>query len=282
MRLGLLANLDKPGSGDALRRAADLARRHGFAVVTAPGFAALLPEAEIQPEERFAASIDQLMTLGGDGTLLSGIRMLRGADVPVIGINLGKLGFMTSVALDQLEEAFARLARREYSLSTRSMLACTVGAREFLSVNDVVLGWGSSSRMASISVQVNGDAVTTYACDGLIVSTPTGSTGHSLSAGGPILHPETPAFVISVICPHSMSVRPLVVPDTSTIRLVLDPVSKPLVLSIDGRPEPEVAPGTALEVRRSQCQARLIHLPGYSYFTMLRNKLNWRGSAIYP
>jgi NAD+ kinase len=149
-------------------------------------------------------------------------------------------------------------------------------------LNDVVLGWGVSSRTASISARVNGDLVTTYSCDGLIVATPTGSTGHSLSAGGPILHPETPAFVLSVICPHALTVRPLVINDDSTLTITIEPVSKPLVLSVDGRPEPELAPGTELTLRRSPRNVSLLHLPGYSYFSMLRNKLNWRGSAIYP
>lgn len=287
MRLGLIANLDKTGSDLALQRAGELARRHGFSVATTPSHRALLPDARVEPDARLAAGIDLLMVLGGDGTLLSGVRMLADSTVPIIGINLGKLGFMTSVAMDQLDGAFAALATGGYSVSERTMLSCTVrapglAAREFHALNDVVLGWGASSRVASISVRVNDDPVTTYSCDGLIVSTPTGSTGHSLSAGGPILHPETPAFVISVICPHTMSVRPLVVPDRCRLLLRIDPISKPLVLSVDGRPEPELAPGTELDLLRSPRVVRLVHLPGYSYFTMLRNKLNWRGSAIYP
>jgi NAD+ kinase len=284
MRLGLLANLDKSGAAAALRQAGELATRHGFHPVV-PGEPAVdCPGAQVVPVGQFGRSIDFLMTFGGDGTLLSGVRMLAGADVPVLGVNLGKLGFMTGVSRERLAEAFTHLARGDFSCSDRALLACVVrdaaGARSFTALNDVVLAWGASSRLATVSVRVDDEPVTTYTCDGLIVATPTGSTGHSLSAGGPILHPATPAFVVSVICPHTMSVRPLVVPDTCVIRLGLDAVSKPLVLSVDGRPEPEVAPGVEVEVRRSPARARLAHLPGYSYFEMLRHKLNWRGSAL--
>ena len=140
MQLGVIANFDKPSAVSALREVDRLAVKLGIQLVCSPTHKPHLPSALVTDEDRVAGRAGMIMVLGGDGTMLSAARSLQECDIPLIGVNLGKLGFMTSVALDQLEDAFARLARREYSLSTRSMLACTVGAREFLAVNDVVLG----------------------------------------------------------------------------------------------------------------------------------------------
>jgi NAD+ kinase len=169
--------------------------------------------------------------------------------------------------------------------STRSIAECEVASGDsaagaYRALNDVVLAWGASSRLATLTLAIDGEVVTTYACDGLVVSTPTGSTGHSLSAGGPILHPETPAFVVSVICPHALSHRPLVIPDHAVMTVELTACPKQLLLSVDGQEEVSVSQGDRLEVRKSEKGVRFIHPPEYSYFSVLRQKLGWRGSSV--
>jgi NAD+ kinase len=147
-------------------------------------------------------------------------------------------------------------------------------------MNDVVVSRGATSRVVTLDVSVDGDAVTSYVCDGLIVATPAGSTGHSLSAAGPILVPATKAFVVSLICPHTLSSRPLVVPDGAEIEIAAADTGGQLLLSVDGQVGQPLLEGDRVTVRRSERDVRLIHLPGYSYFRVLRQKLHWSGSSV--
>ena len=229
-----------------------------------------------------AAKIDVLLALGGDGTMLRAARYLAGRDVPVLGVNLGGLGFLTSVTQQELDRALQVLRDGNFSTTTRAIVECNVyrGKKrigKFRALNDVVVGWGSSSRINTVAVTMDGEQVASYTCDGLIVSTPTGSTGHSVAAGGPILHPESPCLVMTIICPHTLSNRPLVVSDRSVITVQLVKTTQKLLLSVDGEEECEVRQGDLFEIRRSPRSVRFIHLPGYSYFAVLRQKLLWRG-----
>jgi NAD+ kinase len=286
MRLGVLANCGKPHSAAALKRLAGKAQQSGIELVTCDQTADLLPGATAVSTDQLGHRIDAMMALGGDGTLLHAVRILNGADAPVVGVNLGSLGFMTSVTEEDLERAVDALVSKQYTTSTRTLLDCRVLREEkevagYVALNDVVVGWGSSTRVLNLALQIDEDEVAQYVCDGLIVSTPTGSTGHSLSAGGPIVHPHSPVLVVNVICPHTLSARPLVVGDRSTIRvdvINLQQNKKPL-LSADGQGEFVLAIGDRLSIRKHPHAARFVHLPEYSYFSVLRQKLHWRGSS---
>lgn len=284
-RIGIMANCEKPDAAPVLGRVARAARRHGLTLVTCDHSAELLPDPERVAPEEFGAGIDCLVAFGGDGTLLSSVRNLGDCNVPVMGVNLGSLGFMTSVPEADVERAFEVLAGDTYVTSTRTRAFVrlyrngTVLA-ENRALNDAVIGWGTSTRVVTLSVEIDGKEVTAYVCDGLIVSTPTGSTGHQLSAGGPIVHPETPAFVINVICPHALSARPLVVPDSATITVHVSDTSKELILSVDGQSTEGVHQGDSVDISRYEPSLTLLQLPEYSYFTVLRQKLGWRGSVI--
>ena len=143
-----------------------------------------------------------------------------------------------------------------------------------------MLGWGASSRINTLDLKIGGEPVGSFMCDGMIVTTPTGSTGHSLSAGGPILHPGVVGFGINVICPHTLSSRPLVVPNDSLIEIEVVNAAKELILSIDGQDEFRIARGARIEIRKSPHAAKFLQLPGHSYFSVLAQKLHWRGSAL--
>lgn len=284
-RIGVLANVRKPDAAAVLKRLAARARSLGLELVTCDGTGRLLRGAARVPESSFCGRIDVLMALGGDGTVLRAVRVLAGADTPVIGVNLGSLGFLTSVTEQDLERALKVLKAGDFTTSVRTVIDCSLrrGRRNvgrFRALNDAVVGWGLSSRVSTLELSIDGERVASYACDGLIVSTPTGSTGHSLSAGGPILHPETPCFVVSPICPHTLSNRALVVSDRSVIAVRVVRAMKELLLSVDGQEEMPVRQGDVLEVRRSLRSVRFIHLPGYSYFSVLSQKLHWRGSNV--
>lgn len=284
-RIGIFANCDKPSAPDALRRLAARAHAHGDRLVTFDLPAELLPGALQVAAAAFADAIDVLMVLGGDGTLLRAVRQLNGRDVPVLGVNLGSLGFLTSVSQSDAERAYDCLAQDRYTVSRRSLADCVVkraGAvlGRWQALNDVVLERAATSRIVTLQVRVDEEEVSLYMADGLIVATPTGSTGHSLSAGGPILHPESRALVLTSICPHTLSSRPLVVPDHRSISVTVIRASGDLLLAVDGQASETLTPDDVVEVHISPACARLVHLPDYSYFSVLRQKLHWRGSTI--
>ncbi len=281
--LGVIANPVKDQAGRVLVRLAERAVQAGIALVPDDGTAALMGQAGGRGPAAMDG-VDAIMVLGGDGTLLRAVQALHGRDVPIIGVNLGGLGFMTSVAETELERAVDCLARDEFGISQRTMLECRVastaaGAGPFRALNDVVMT-SMESRVATLRMQVDGQAVGDFVCDGVILSTPTGSTGHSLSAGGPLLMPEARALVVSLICPHTLSTRPLVLPDDVTIEVTVVATSGGVFLTADGQVGQSLAAGDRVVVRRDPRGVRFIHLPGYSYFGVLRQKLHWRGSNV--
>lgn len=284
-RLGVIANCGKPHAPAVLKRLVEKAGELGIELVADPPTARLLKRAGKKRSGGRLGTVDALMALGGDGTMLRTVRLRAGRDIPVIGVNLGSLGFLTSVAEDELDRALECLASGNYTTSVRAMAEAVVERKgrkavRYRALNDVVVSSGPSNRVVVLGLAINGEKVTSYVCDGLIVSTPTGSTGHSLSAGGPILAPATPAFVVSLICPHSLSSRPLVVPDRSEMAVTVERASGRILLSVDGQIGESLAAGDRVRIRRSGKGVRFIHLPGHSYFAVLRQKLHWSGSTV--
>lgn len=284
-RLGVTANCEKSDAASALARVSATASALGLELVVCDETARSLRGARRTVPARFARQIDALLALGGDGTMLRAVRLLAGADVPLMGVNLGSLGFLTSVAEENLEQAMRALAAGLCRQSLRSAALArlrrgrkTLGA--YRALNDVVIGWGGSSRVVTLHLLIGGEDVGRFVCDGLIVSTPTGSTGHMLSAGGPMVHPEAPVFAINPICPHTLAHRPLVVPDSSRIEIVVARSTKRQLFVIDGQDHHEIMEGDRVEITRARTPVRLLHLPGYSYFALLRQKLHLRGSNV--
>lgn len=284
-KLGVIANCDKPRAPEVLKRLGEKAAELGLVLLTDKPTAKLLKQCKIVARRDIFTKADVIVAMGGDGTMLRAARELDGRNKPMIGVNIGGLGFMTSVAENDLDRALECMAANKYSESVSAIAESVVVSHgeqvaRYRSLNDVVIRSGKSVRILSLDMTVDDKHVTSYACDGLIVSTPTGSTGHSLSAGGPILTPATPAFVISLICPHSLSSRPLVVPDKSEISIQVTECDGEVLLSIDGQVGMTLSQGDSVTVRRSGKSVRFIHLPGHSYFGVLRQKLHWRGSAL--
>lgn len=223
--------------------------------------------------------------MGGDGTMLHAARLLDGHDIPLLGVNLGSLGFLTSVTDDRIETALDVLVQGGYHLSHRSTIDAVfhhegLAAGACRALNDVVIGWGETSRVVTLGLTIDGAPVGAFVCDGLIVSTPTGSTGHSLSTGGPVVHPESGVIVLNPICPHTLSNRPMVIPDDRRIAIEVIRSSKRQILVIDGQDHHQIVQGDRLEIARSPIGLRFIHLPGYNYFDVLRQKLHWRSSNV--
>lgn len=281
-KLGVIGNCTKTGVPEALRRVSTRAKELGIVLCADEPTAPYLDHCPAMPAGLIAAEVEAVMALGGDGTMLRVAREIADRDKPLIGIKLGGLGFLTSVAENEIDQAMACLASNNFTVSERSVAECTVGRSPeiFRALNDLVINTGKSLRVATLSVSVDGDHVTSYVCDGLILSTPTGSTGHSLSAGGPIVQPDASVFVINLICAHSLSARPLVVPDSSLIEVTVQKCAEELTIAVDGQISRPLALGDVVRLRRGARNVKFIHLPGYSYFNVLRQKLNWSGSSV--
>jgi NAD+ kinase len=284
-KVGVIANPKRPHSADIFERLARKTRELGMELFADRQTAACLPSAKIIELNRFAETVDAVLALGGDGTVLFCARQLAGAEVPVLGVNLGSLGFLTGVGESDLEEALDALCSGTCRKGVRTVADCTIlrGGEEAASyriLNDAVLGFGSSSHIITLDLAVNEEPITSFTCDGIIVTTPTGSTGHFLSSGGPILHPGSAVFGVSVICPHTLSNRPLILPDSKRIEIAVRRTHKKLVLSADGQDVEELDEGDVVRITRSSRPVTFLHLPGYSYFSVLSRKLHWRGSNL--
>src|SRR5580658_8629936 len=220
--------------------------------------------------EELAAQVDLLIVLGGDGTLLSASRALGSHKVPILAVNLGGLGFLTSVTLDELYPVLDQILAGEHRTSERMMLDAEIvrggkaGERQ-IALNDAVANKAAIARMLDFDVFVNGDSVGRYRADGLVVATPTGSTAYSLAAGGPIVHPQLDAFVITPICPHMLTNRPLVVPDTARIEIRIAPGEEPVFLTLDGQVGFELEPRDRVSVKKSVNRVAFIRSPQKTY-----------------
>ncbi|MCF7849303.1 MAG: NAD(+)/NADH kinase [Kiritimatiellales bacterium] len=284
-KIGVIVNIKRARAENVLAEFGRQARERGFTLFAEDEATGGLLGAELLPIEKFASKTDVVLAMGGDGTVLYSARALHGADVPIMGINLGSLGFLTSVSDQEISRALDALASGNYKISERVVADCGIfqnGGRfgREQALNDVVLGWGASSRIVTLQLSIDGEPIGSFMCDGMIISTPTGSTGHALSAGGPILHPGVGAFGINVICPHTLSSRPLVVPDSSRIEVVVANAAKELILSIDGQDEYSIEEGTRIEIRKSPAGVKFLQFEGHSYFSILSKKLHWRGSSL--
>ncbi len=278
MRVGLVGNRRYRPLADLLSKLAGEAPKLGVELVYEPQLADLLEGVPGTPLHD--AELDLILSLGGDGTLLRGARIgcLRG--IPVFGINLGRLGFLAGAGPEQAEESLRRLVHGQYTVESRVALTARIGDHgpQALAVNDVVIHKGGVARVIRLAVSVDGEPVGTYSADGIIVATPTGSTAYSLSAGGPIVVPSVDAFVITPISPHTLAVRPLVVPSSATIAIrVLDPVPDPdqLLVSIDGQATAHLMARQDVTVVRAPQPVLLAKVGDESFFGRLGRKLSW-------
>jgi NAD+ kinase len=227
--------------------------------------------------------VDALLTLGGDGTLLRGARFLAGRQAPILGVNLGRIGFLTSCGADELEEGLRRFATGDYQAETRMTLEAWVldrdgrERRRWRALNDVVLHKGGFARILRLRVAADEEIIASYSADGIVVSTPTGSTAYSLSAGGPVVVPTVESILLTPISPHTLAVRPLVLPPSATV--TLDTLDGPaeLLVTVDGQVGTTFATGETLAVRRSALPVLVVRFAGSTFFAKLRHKLGWGG-----
>lgn len=249
--------------------------------------ARILVESQLETDGRGKgfdpSAVDLLVTLGGDGTLLRGARLVAAHTAPVLGVNLGHLGFLTSVAVTELTDAIDRLFQGEYWIDARMTLDATVHraaggeAESFLALNDAVIHKGGLARIVRLAVEVEPEHVEvgSYNADGIILATPTGSTAYSLSAGGPIVVPSLDCILATPICPHSLAVRPIVLPITAVIAVHAIGPAEGLILTVDGQDGAELLPGDHVVVRRGPHTVKLVRFKDENFFSTMRQKLHW-------
>jgi NAD+ kinase len=236
-------------------------------------------QASIAPPGVFVRQVDVVIVFGGDGTLLYAARLVGTSGIPILGINLGSLGFLTEVKLDKMHEAFEVLLSGLYQLEERILLDVEVLREgrvggQYLALNDAVINKHALARIIDLEVSVNSEPVLHTRADGLIISTPTGSTAYSLAAGGPILYPKLDAIIIAPICPHTLTNRPLVIPDRESVEVCLRRGAE-VMLTVDGQVGMSLQQQDSVRIRRAQSTLRLILPSGNNFFKLLREKLRW-------
>jgi NAD+ kinase len=230
-----------------------------------------------------ADQIDALITLGGDGTLLRGARWLDGKDKPILGVNLGRLGFLTSCQTEDLEAALKHLAGGEYvaqprmALSARAIDASGETRKQWRALNDFVLHKGGFARVVRLNISVDGESIGTYAADGIVISTPTGSTAYSLSAGGPVVVPTVESIIITPVSPHTLAIRSLVISADGEVTIEANESPTELLVTVDGQVGTSFVKGEKLKVRRADNPVRIVRFPGATFFERMRVKLGWGG-----
>ena len=280
IRLGVAGHLGYEGLSDVLGTLRRLAPSLGLTL----SYEASLHEIAGAREPAIVpGDVDAMLTLGGDGTLLRAARLVEDHPVPILGINLGRLGFLTCCPVESLEDALGRLASGAYDVEQRMTLDARVrevsGAYKdgWRALNDVVLHKGGFARVVTMWVQANGETVAHYSADGIVIATPTGSTAYNLSAGGPVVYPTLETILVTPVSAHTLALRPLVLPPTSEVTVRVDDGPDELLVTVDGQVGATFSFGETLAVRRSPQPVPIVRFPESSFFATMREKLHWGG-----
>jgi len=280
-RVGLVAKPDAAQAQSVILKLLDWFAGRGVGVVLEKETAGLVPAATVAAARKsdLPGQVDLLIVLGGDGTLLSMARAVGDLGVPILGVNLGGLGFLTATTLDEMLPALDTLLAGGMEIEERMMLGARLvrggqGVGDYIALNDVVITKSAMSRIIDLSVSVGGRHAISYRADGLIISTPTGSTAYNLSAGGPILFPTMDAVVLTPIAPHTLSNRPIVVPGAQRVDVALL-VEQEVMLTMDGQVGVPLRGGDVVEVQKADARIRLVRFPSKDFFSVLRTKLKW-------
>jgi NAD+ kinase len=283
--IGIVAHTGKSGVGDLVNAIAEEFNHFSITPLLEKETARIAGKKSEYSIADLGAAADLLVVAGGDGTILRVVSQLGETIKPIFGINVGSLGFLTTASSATYHEAVECLAKDRINFSRRALLEARVRLGEkqtakMLALNDAVLSRGELSRLVLLRTRVNGEPLTEFNADGLIVATPTGSTAYSLSAGGPILDPESGVFVITPICPHVLTNRSIIVAEGSTIEIEASDPDYPVYLTLDGRKPIHVERGSVVTIRKAKKTLPLASLPDVSFFSVVRQKLKWSGSNL--
>jgi len=283
--IGLIAHTGKQGVAELIHAVLEELARFSMSILVEKETAALAGRKSDGSVQQLAAKADLLVVLGGDGTILNVAGQLGERIKPIFGINVGSLGFLTCSSSPAYREAVEGIAQGKITFSDRTLLEVTIknshrGQAPMIGLNDAVFSRGELSRMIRLRARVNGEPLTEFNADGLIVATPTGSTAYSLSAGGPILEPQSGVLVITPICPHVLTNRSIIVAESSVIEVEASEPDYPVYLSVDGRDPLPLEVGAVVTIRKADKTLPLAVMPDVSFFSVVRQKLKWSGSNV--
>ena len=284
--MGVIANSGKGLSTEVVSSAARLIRAAGRKVCCEAATASVthLRATVVSDAATLARQVDLLLVFGGDGTMLRVAREIAGSRTPMLGVNIGGLGFLTAVPSSEVARALKQVWTGEFWFESRVLLQATgQGSGQSIdqsALNDIVISRGIASRLIELDVNVDGEPLTRYRCDGLILSSPTGSTAYSLAAGGAVIFPTADVLALTPICPHTLSNRSLILPLSASLQVKVISPRPDTILSADGRVVSELSAGDCISISRSRRTVRLMHLAGASFCEALRQKLHWRGTTF--
>ena len=276
-KVGIIAKKNKTEAIEASRNLINWLKSRGVEVIVDNEFKKEVGEFISETD---LSQAELLVVLGGDGTLLSAARLIGNSDVPILGVNLGGLGFLTAFSLNQLYPVIEKILSEDYETEKRMMLTTTIIRRneviaKYSVLNDVVINKAAIARIIDLETSIDEYYLTSFKADGLIISTPTGSTAYSMAAGGPIVFPSLHTIILTPICPHTLTNRPILVPDSVKIRVILRSKNEDVFLTFDGQVGQSLRVDDVVEIKKSDRAVRLIKSPFKDYFEVLRTKLRW-------
>ena len=279
-KIGVFCKPKAPSATDILGRLIPWLRKQNYHIFLDTGTAAIINESSSYEKREISQQADLLIVLGGDGTLLGAARAAHPHNIPILAVNLGSLGFLAEISMDELHPTLENILAGKFEIENRMLLnACIWRNGEKVEdhnvLNDVVINKGAVARVISLQVLVNGQYMTSYRADGLIIATPTGSTAYSLSAGGPIIHPSMHTLVLSPICPFTLTNRSILIPDQSVIQVKLAAEYDDVRVTLDGQEGYDMRAGDILKIKKTKTSLQLIRGPNKNYYQILRDKLHW-------
>ena len=283
-RIGIIAKQNKPEAVQVVKELVGWLRDHKVECFVEPEMAQSVSHPSLDKDE-MPLAVDMVVVLGGDGTLLAAARALQKNRIPLLGVNLGGLGFLTEITLDELYPTLEAILQGAFTTNERMLLDVRVWRKEkvideFTVLNDVVINKGALARIIELETNVDDAHLTTFRADGLIIATPTGSTGYSLSAGGPIVYPSLQSIIITPICPHNLTNRPIIVPKEAAVTVTLSSGDAEVFLTLDGQVGFKMKLQDKIEVKKGEGAISLIKSPLRGYFEVLRTKLMWGADIV--
>jgi NAD+ kinase len=280
MRIGLIANLTRIGARQAIESVLTWSTQHSHELIFSSDLKAAVPtDCRFVPQDELATQVDLIVSMGGDGTLLATGRSVGAHGTPILGVNLGSLGFLTSRTPDQIVSSLDAVVAGDYKLVERMLLKALVSGKEitdsFTALNDIVLDNGPTSRVLDINLRVNGEDVVTYKADGLVIATPTGSTAYSLAVGGPIMHPKMEAMIAAPIAAFSLTTRPMIFSGEDILELRILSRGRVANLTLDGQIVVGVHEGEPVTIKKADFKLKFVTFQDSSYYKLLKNKLHW-------
>lgn len=279
-KIGIIAKLDKQEALDVAKKLITWLENKKVEAFVDTVLADKIGHKNGVDRKKIPSMVEMLVVLGGDGTLLSAARIVGTKEIPILGVNLGSLGFLTEITLDELYQVLEKILQGNFETNERMMLSVTVTRwgeeiGRYSGLNEAVINKGLWAKIIDLETWINDEYINTYRADGLIIATPTGSTAYSLSAGGPIIYPSIHSFAISPICSYTMTNRPIIVPDDVTVKVVLKTPESDAQLTLDGQVGCPLKVGDAVEIKKAESHVYLIKSPTKSYYEVLKSKLKW-------